>query len=128
MRLPTLLVLSSGLLAGIANAQEAQPLRLRLNADIRSLDPGVNRDANTDAVQNHLFEGLVAFREDASVGPLLAKSISVSEDGRTYTFVLRDDLHFSNGEPVGSDDVLFAWKRYTDPATGWRCQIGRAHV
>src|SRR6478735_8501844 len=67
MRLPTLLVLSSGLLAGIANAQEAQPLRLRLNADIRSLDPGVNRDANTDAVQNHLFEGLVAFREDASV-------------------------------------------------------------
>ncbi|GAU85677.1 ABC transporter substrate-binding protein [Bosea sp. BIWAKO-01] len=121
MRLPTLLVLSTGLLAGIANAQEAQPLRLRLNADIRSLDPGVNRDANTDAVQNHLFEGLVAFREDASVGPLLAKSISVSEDGRTYTFVLRDDLHFSNGEPVGSDDVLFAWKRYTDPATGWRC-------
>lgn len=121
MRRTTLLILATGLLAGMANAQEGQPLRIRLNADIRSLDPGVNRDANTDAIQSHLFEGLVAFKEDATVGPLLAKSISVSEDGRTYTFVLRDDLRFSNGEPVGSDDLLFAWKRYTDPATGWRC-------
>lgn len=121
MRRTTLLLLATGLVAGMANAQEGQPLRIRLNADIRSIDPGVNRDANTDAIQSHLFEGLVAFREDATVGPLLAKSIGVSEDGKTYTFVLRDGLRFSNGEPVGSDDILFAWKRYTDPATGWRC-------
>src|ERR1700742_670715 len=97
---PLLLVLATGLMAGTANAQEERPLRIRLNADIRSLDPGVNRDANTDAVQSHLFEGLVAFKEDATVGPLLAKSIDVSEDGKTYNFVLRDDLRFSNGEPV----------------------------
>lgn len=121
MRLSMLLILATGLVAGAANAQEERPLRIRLNADIRSLDPGVNRDANTDAIQSHLFEGLVAFKEDATVGPLLAKSVSVSEDGKTYAFVLRDDLRFSNGEPVSSDDVLFAWKRYTDPATGWRC-------
>lgn len=121
MRPFMLLVLATSLVAGVANAQEERPLRIRLNADIRSLDPGVNRDANTDAIQSHLFEGLVAFKEDATVGPLLANSIDVSEDGRTYTFVLRDDLRFSNGEPVSSDDVLFAWKRYTDPATGWRC-------
>ncbi|TCR62505.1 peptide/nickel transport system substrate-binding protein [Bosea sp. BK604] len=121
MRPFMLLVLATSLVAGMANAQEERPLRIRLNADIRSLDPGVNRDANTDALQSHLFEGLVAFKEDATVGPLLAKSIDVSEDGKTYSFVLRDDLRFSNGEPVSSDDVLFSWKRYTDPATGWRC-------
>ncbi|MDR6293243.1 peptide/nickel transport system substrate-binding protein [Inquilinus ginsengisoli] len=96
-------------------------LLVRLNADIRSLDPGTNRDGNTDLVQTHLFEGLVAFKEDATVGPLLAKSVDVSPDGRTYTFVLRDGLKFSNGEPVTSADVLFDWKRYTDPDTGWRC-------
>ena len=96
-------------------------LRLRLNADIRSIDPGTNRDGNTDAIQTHLFEGLVAFREDASVGPMLAKTIAVSPDGRTYTFVLRDGLRFSNGAAVTSADVLFDWVRYTNPATGWRC-------
>jgi peptide/nickel transport system substrate-binding protein len=97
-------------------------LLIRLNADIRSLDPGTNRDANTDAVQSHLFEGLVAFKEDTTVGPLLAKSVEVSPDGRTYTFVLRDGLKFSNGEPLTSADVLFAWKRYTDPGGSWRCR------
>lgn len=96
-------------------------LLIRLNADIRSLDPGTNRDGNTDIVQTHLFEGLVAFKEDATIGPLLAKSVQVSPDGLTYTFPLREDVKFSNGAPLTSDDVLFAWKRYTDPATGWRC-------
>src|SRR5262245_6772478 len=113
------------LLAGSIVSASAQPaqdtLRIRLNADIRSLDPGTNRDGNTDIVQEHLYEGLVAFKEDASVGLMLAKSIEVSPDGKIYTFVLRDGITFSNGAPLTSDDVLFAWKRYTDPATGWRC-------
>ena len=39
-------------------------LRARFNADIRSTDPGTNRDANTDGVMGHVIEGLVAFRED----------------------------------------------------------------
>ena len=47
-------------------------LRVRLNADIRSTDPGTNRDANTDGVIGHVVEGLVAFREDTSIGPMLA--------------------------------------------------------
>jgi peptide/nickel transport system substrate-binding protein len=96
-------------------------LRVRLNADIRSLDPGTNRDGNTDAVQALLFEGLVAFRENSSVGPMLAKSVAISPDGRSYTFVLRDGVKFSNGAPLTSADVLFAWHRYTDPKTRWRC-------
>jgi peptide/nickel transport system substrate-binding protein len=120
MRLCAAFVLAFGIAAAPALA-EPDTLRIRLKADIRSLDPGVNRDANTDAVQAHLFEGLVAFRENASVGPLLAKSYEISPDGLTYVFTLRDDLRFSNGEPVSADDVLFSWQRYTNPATGWRC-------
>jgi peptide/nickel transport system substrate-binding protein len=120
MRRIAIAVLTLALVAAPALAQQ-DPLRVRLNADIRSLDPGVNRDGNTDAVQSHLFEGLVAFKEDATVGPLLARTIDVSADGKAYSFVLRDGLRFSNGEAVTSADVLFAWKRYTDPATGWRC-------
>jgi peptide/nickel transport system substrate-binding protein len=96
-------------------------LRIRLNADIRATDPGVNRDENTDAVVLQTLEGLVAYREDASVGPMLAKSIEVSPDGMTYTFKLRDGVTFHNGATLGAEDVLFAWKRYLAPDTGWRC-------
>lgn len=96
-------------------------LRIRLNTDIRSTDPGLNRDENTDAVMMHIVEGLVAYREDASVGPMLAQSIDVSPDGLTYTFKLRNGVHFQNGAPLTADDVLFAWKRYMDPANNWRC-------
>jgi len=118
---------SMALLAGFsfAAAALAQPaagtLRVRLNADIRSTDPGLNRDANTDGVMMHIMEGLVAYREDASVGPLLAESVQVSPDGKTYTFKLRQGLKFSNGAPLTAEDVLFSWNRYMTPANNWRC-------
>ena len=53
-------------------------LRSRLNGDIVSSDPGMKRDANTDAVLLHVAEGLVAVREDGSVGPMLASGWSRS--------------------------------------------------
>jgi peptide/nickel transport system substrate-binding protein len=96
-------------------------LRVWLNSDIRSTEPGVNRDANTDLVMMHVVEGLVAFREDASVGPLLAESIDVSADGLVYTFHLRDRVTFQNGAAMTADDVVWSWSRYLDPATQWRC-------
>jgi len=112
--------------AAAAFAVQAQPqagtLRMHLKADIRGTDPSsANRDANTDAVLAHLFEGLVAYREDAGVGPLLAQSVEQSEDGLTYTFKLRPGVKFHNGAPLVADDVLFAWQRYMAPANNWRC-------
>jgi peptide/nickel transport system substrate-binding protein len=116
------LAIAVAVFPGVVAAQPAQDtLRIRLNEDIRSTDPGVNRDSNTDAVMAHLVEGLVAFREDTSVGPLLAQSVDLSPDGKTYTFKLRPGLKFSNGAPLTADDVLFSWHRYMDPATNWRC-------
>ncbi len=111
------------LLAGTADTAIAQDkvMRVRINADIRSTDPGVNRDANSDAIVLHMVEGLVGYRDDASVAPLLAKSVDVSADGKTYTFKLREGLKFSNGEPLTSADVLASWQRYVDPKTAWRC-------
>jgi peptide/nickel transport system substrate-binding protein len=106
--------------AGSSFAQQDM-LRIRLDADIRTTEPGTNRDANTDAVILHMVEGLVAFREDGSVGPLLAKSYEVSEDGKQYTFTLRDGIKFHNGASLTSEDVALSMKRYLDPATKWRC-------
>ena len=66
--------LALGLAAGGAFAQTGagQTLRIQINSDIRSTDPGGNRDDNTDNVLIHVGEGLVALREDTSVGPMLA--------------------------------------------------------
>jgi peptide/nickel transport system substrate-binding protein len=112
--------------AALATGAFAQPqagtVRVHLKADIRSVDPGsASRDANTDAVLAHMFEGLVAYREDASVGPLLAQSVQVAPDGRTYTFKLRPGVKFHNGAALTAEDVLFSWNRYMAPANNWRC-------
>ena len=69
----------------------------------------------------HIVEGLVAYGEDAEVRPLLAKSVDISPDGKTYTFTLRDGVKFHNGAPLTSADVLWSWQHYTAAKSGWRC-------
>ncbi|WP_246708830.1 MULTISPECIES: ABC transporter substrate-binding protein [Bradyrhizobium] len=109
------------LLAMVGKAGAETLLRARLNADIRSTDPGTNRDANTDGVMAHVVEGLVAFRDDTSIGPMLAESWAVSNDRKTYTFRLRQGVKFHNGASMTADDVVWSLKRWLDPATQWRC-------
>ena len=121
------LIQTTTLTAGLALAmlaplaQAATALRVQLPADIRSIDPGVNRDHNTDAVVLHIIEGLVAYGEDATPKPLLAESVAISEDGRSYSFTLRDGVKFHNGAPMTAADVVWSWNRYMDPKTDWRC-------
>ena len=97
-------------------------LRTRLPSDILSLDPGTLRDDNTDAVEMHMIEGLVASRENGSIGPMLANSWTVSPDGKTYTFLLRHNVHFHNGSLLTSKEVVWSLHRYLKPKTHWRCR------
>jgi len=111
---------ASALLLGEA-ALAQTPLRVMMNADIRSTEPGVNTDLNTSTVLLHVLEGLVAYREDTSIGPMLAEKVDLSADGLTYSFTLRDGVTFHNGAKLDSAAVAATWKRYMDPATQWRC-------
>jgi len=104
-----------------ASIAQAQSVTVALNADIRSTNPGVNRDDNTDGVELNMVEGLVGYRENGTVGPLLAEKVDQSADGLTYTFHLRKGVKFHNGAPFSSADVLWSWQRYMDPKTEWRC-------
>lgn len=115
------LAVAAPILVAPALAQPQGTVRVRLNADIRSIDPGVNRDANTDGVVLHMVEGLVAFTDASDVAPLLADSVAVDEAGTQYTFTLRQGVRFHNGATLTSAEVLWSWKRYLDPATQWRC-------
>lgn len=111
----------AALSATSAFAQNPAQIVVAQPADIRSTNPGVNRDNTTDGVVLNIVEGLVGYHENGSVGPLLAKSINVSPDGLTYTFKLRTGIKFHNGDPVSSADVLWSWNRYMNPKTDWRC-------
>jgi len=97
-------------------------LRARLNADIVSSDPGMKRDANTDAVVLHVVEGLVAVGDDGAVTPMLAGRWDISPDGRVYRFHLRDGVRFHNGAPLTADDVVWSLNRYLAPDSRWRCK------
>ena len=103
-------------------AAQAQTINVALNADIRSTNPGVNRDDNTDGVVLHMVEGLVGYRENGAVAPLLAEKVEVSPDGLTYSFHLRKGVKFHNGAEMTSADVLWSWNRYMDAKTDWRCK------
>ena len=93
-------------------------LNVRLNADIRATN-GIQRDANTDTVMHQIFETLVGYRTDLSIGPVLAESWKVSEDGKTYTFTLREGAVYHNGDKVIAADVKWNWERRMDPANEW---------
>jgi peptide/nickel transport system substrate-binding protein len=108
-------------LAGAALGAPAQTLTYAMNQDIRSTNPGVNRDGNTDSVTLHMVEGLVGYDAKGVAAPMLARSVQASADGRTYTFKLRKGVKFHNGAEMTSADVLWSWNRYMDPKTQWRC-------
>jgi peptide/nickel transport system substrate-binding protein len=115
------ILLAAALALSFAGVADAQTLRVRLNSDIRSTDPASSlRDENTDTVVQHMVEGLVAFRENAAVAPLLAEKVDISEDGKTYTFTLRQGVRFHNGATLTSEDVLWSWKRYLEADSKWR--------
>jgi hypothetical protein len=119
MRVSLLAAVATTLAALTAHA--AGTIRVAANAEIRGTNPGVNRDANTDTVMLHIIEGLVGYKDDGTPAPLLAQSIDVSKDGKTYTFKLRPGVKFHNGAPLTSADVVWSWKRYLDPNTKWLC-------
>jgi peptide/nickel transport system substrate-binding protein len=112
---------AAALLAAPA-AVSGTPLRIALNADIRGLEPGVNRDANTDVVIHHLIETLVAYRRDLSIGPALADRWSVGDDGRSYRFELRRGVRFHNGAVMTSKEVLWSWRHFLRPDNHWGCR------
>lgn len=62
------------------------------------------------------YAGLMGIGEDGDLIPVLAESYEVSEDGKVYTFTLREDAKFSNGKSVTAEDIAFTVAKAQDPA------------
>jgi oligopeptide transport system substrate-binding protein len=82
-----------------------------------SLDPQRARATESQTVLRDVCEGLTTLAKDASPAPGVAKEWSVSADGRTYTFKLRDDARWSNGDRVVGADFVAGLRRLVDPQT-----------
>lgn len=95
--------------------QAAKLLLLNNIKEPTSLDPPIGFDEPSYNILNNLMEGLTRLDENQKIQPAAASEWKVSEDGKTYTFTLRDSK-WSNGDPVTAHDFEYAWKRMLDPA------------
>lgn len=84
---------------------------------IKSFDPAIMSDTSGSDVARSLFEGLMNEAPDGSMDYGTAESHEVSEDGLTYTFKIRENAKWSNGDPVTAGDFVYSWRRVADPET-----------
>ncbi len=83
-----------------------------------TLDPALARESDSLQYIVEVFSGLVRFDPDLRLQPDLARSWDRSEDGKVYTFHLREDLRFHDGRQVTAYDFRYSLERACDPATG----------
>jgi peptide/nickel transport system substrate-binding protein len=79
-----------------------------------SLDLPQCAERNASTTAWHMYDTLIWVDEEGMFQPALAEDWDVSEDGSEYTFYLRQDVTFHNGEPFNADAVVFSWERAKD--------------
>jgi ABC-type transport system substrate-binding protein/class 3 adenylate cyclase len=72
--------------------------------------PGLAYVADTSALTQHLFRGLLIVDRELNVMPSLAENFRVSSDGTTYLFQLHDEARWSDGEPLTAHDFVYTWE------------------
>ena len=87
-------------------------------AEPEYLDPGLGSESSGNEIARNLWEGLAAYHP-VTLDPVpgVAKRWDISPDGTTYTFHLRKDAKWSNGDPVTTQDFLWSWIRVLTPET-----------
>ncbi|PFR85279.1 peptide ABC transporter substrate-binding protein, partial [Bacillus cereus] len=102
--------------SGKANGK--QVINMTETQEIPTMDPALSADAVSSRVMNNTMEGLYRLEKGDKLVPGVAKSSEKSEDGKKYTFKLREDAKWSNGDPVTAKDFVYAWQRAINPDKG----------
>jgi len=117
---------SGGDSAGEQSATEAEgeprrggTLTAAFSADPAGLDPVRGPSGMSHVVMDQVYSTLMSLTPDNEVEPDLAESYELSDDGRTYTFKLREGVKFHNGDPLTSEDVKFTFDRLREPDSGY---------
>ncbi|MEK4954159.1 peptide ABC transporter substrate-binding protein [Bacillus sp. CH_442] len=94
-----------------------QVLNRTENQEIPTMDTSKSTDTLGAQILGNTMEGLYRLDKDNKPIPAAAESSTKSEDGKKYTFKLRKDAKWSNGDPVTAKDFVFAWQRLLDKNT-----------
>jgi len=97
--------------AGGVTPARGGTLRVATFVNIRTLDPALAYDEATTPIVAMLFGRLVTWDAEGHVVPDLAERFEASDDGLTYTFTLRENLHFHDGTELGAGDVVRSIER-----------------
>ncbi|MGV7114754.1 peptide ABC transporter substrate-binding protein [Paenibacillus kyungheensis] len=95
----------------------AKTFRFNLYLEPVTLDPALSSDSTTSTIVEAIFEGLVRTQPNGAIEPGVAESWTISPDGKTYTFTLRANARWSNGDPLVASEFVDAWQRVLSPAT-----------
>ncbi|MEO8347817.1 MAG: peptide ABC transporter substrate-binding protein [Acidobacteriota bacterium] len=103
---------------GGGGAAAEQVITVNWGTEPPSLDPGLASDTTSAAIIFNIMDPLITLDEDLNPVENAAESYKVSEDGTTVTLTLRDDLEWTNGDPVTAEDYEWSWKRTVSPELG----------
>ncbi len=116
-----ILTILSGLcmlfIVGMTDSMAGSTVVFNLNRSSKSIDPQLVTGITGAQVDAACIEGLTRVKQAGHAVPAAAKSWKVSKDGTVYTFYLRKDAKWSNGQPVTAHDFLFGMKRTLMPST-----------
>jgi dipeptide transport system substrate-binding protein len=98
--------------------EDGKVLYMNNGAEPTSFDPPIGFDSYSWNMLNNLMEGLTRLGKSDEPEGAMAEKWDISEDKKVYTFHLRKDAKWSNGDDVKASDFVFAWKRLLDPKTG----------
>lgn len=117
MRAARLLLIAAVAFVGTAFAQQGR-LEVAIDTAPVGLDPHVVTAFSSFAVIGQIYDGLLEVNSGLELEPALATSWTVSGDGLTYVFQLRDGVKFHNGRAFSADDVVYSFERIMNPETG----------
>ena len=115
----TTLTIALSACSGDKQGENSSQITIGIPQDLEeSLDPHKMVAAGTQEVLFNLFEGLVKPDSDGNLVPALASAYEESEDGKVYTFTLREGVKFHDGSTVTAEDVKFSIDKCADTANG----------
>lgn len=93
-------------------------LAVHVGSEPDTIDPTLNSASDVATMLIHMFEGLTTLDKNGTPVYAQAESHTVSDDGLTYTFKLREGLKWSDGKPLTAHDFVYSWNRGISPETG----------
>jgi peptide/nickel transport system substrate-binding protein len=113
-----LLALLAALIAAAPAVAQEGTLEIGVDQAPVGLDPHLVTAFSSFVVIGQIYDGLIEFDADLTIGPALATTWQISDDGLVYDVELRDDVTFHNGRAMTADDVIYSFERIMAEETG----------